>query len=53
MPIDRVWVYTEAVQRRVRVKRKIYVVDTASSIGGAFSKDGVTPYLDSLDKERE
>lgn len=48
MPLDKVSLCTESILRRKMQERTVMVVDTASAIGGLFSKDGVKKHLETL-----
>ena len=48
MAIDKFELYAESVAKNELLKRRQFVIDTASSIGGALGGKGLDDYIDSL-----
>lgn len=53
LPLDKFDFYLEAANEISRAERQKYVVDTASAVGGLFSKKGISEYLKALDNPEE
>ncbi len=48
MPLDKFKMYLEAAQEVELNRRRGVVLDTQAAIGGAFSEDGTTKYLNEV-----
>ena len=48
MPLDKYVMYMNEAYELELTRRRGYVMDTLGAIGGAFSEDGITEYLNGV-----
>ena len=52
LTLSQIEVWVDAEYRKRRDLRLVMVLDTTASIGGAFSKKGIDPYLSAIRQDK-